>query len=96
MISFNYDNDIHNGRCELVIKDDRLIIHFVPYPYTLAYFIILLYWYPSYLSTSPYQLTDSAHILKRRSDFVGKSNNVLCFFSKLSSLIIIDYFTHIV
>jgi len=35
----------------------------------------------------PNQLTDSADILKRRSDFVGKSNNFLCFFSKLSSLI---------
>jgi len=33
------------------------------------------------------KLTDNADTLKRRSDFVGKSNNVLCFFSKLSSLI---------
>jgi len=33
------------------------------------------------------QLTDNVDILKRRSDFVWKSNNVLCFFSKLSSLI---------
>jgi len=33
------------------------------------------------------QLTDNADILKRRSDFIGKSNNVLCLFSKLSSLI---------
>jgi len=33
------------------------------------------------------QPTDNADILKRRSDFVAKSNNVLCFFSKLSSLI---------
>jgi len=32
------------------------------------------------------QLTDDADIPKR-SDFVGNSNNVLCFFSKLSSLI---------
>jgi len=32
------------------------------------------------------QLTDNADILKRRSDFVGKSNKVLCLFSKLSSL----------
>jgi len=33
------------------------------------------------------QLTDNADILKRKSDFVAKSDNVLCFFSKLSSLI---------
>jgi len=35
------------------------------------------------------QQTDNADILKRRSDFVAKYNNVLCFFSrpKLSSLI---------
>lgn len=33
------------------------------------------------------QLTDNADILKRRSDFVGQANNVLCFFSKLSSSI---------
>jgi len=31
--------------------------------------------------------TDNADILKRRSDFVGKSNNVLYFFNKLCSLI---------
>jgi hypothetical protein len=30
------------------------------------------------------QLTDNDDILKRRSDFVGQANNVLCFFSKLS------------
>jgi len=33
------------------------------------------------------QLTDNADIHKRRSDFVGESNNVLCFFSNQSSLI---------
>jgi len=33
------------------------------------------------------QLTDNADILMRRSEFVRKSNDVLCFFSKLSSLI---------
>jgi len=33
------------------------------------------------------QLTDNADILKKRSDFVGNSNKVLFFFSKLSSLI---------
>ena len=33
------------------------------------------------------QLTDNADILKRRNDFVGQSNNVLCYFSKLSSYI---------
>jgi len=32
------------------------------------------------------QLINNADILKRMSDFVGKSNNVLCFFSNLSSL----------
>jgi len=43
------------------------------------------------------QLTDNADILKRRSDFVWTSNNFLCFFSKLSSLIKYSYyFTHIV
>jgi len=33
------------------------------------------------------QLTDNADILKRRSDFIYKSNYVLGFFNKLSSLI---------
>jgi len=33
------------------------------------------------------QLTDNADIFKRGSDFVAESNNVLCFFSKLTSLI---------
>jgi len=33
------------------------------------------------------QLTDNADIHKSWSDFVAKSYNVLCFFSKLSSLI---------
>jgi len=32
------------------------------------------------------QLTDNADVLKRRSNIFGKSNNVLCFFSKLSSV----------
>ena len=32
------------------------------------------------------QLTDKADVLKRRSDFVEQSKNVLCFFSKFSSL----------
>jgi len=42
------------------------------------------------------QLTDNADIRKRKSDFVGKSNNALCFFSKLSSMIKHRlYFTHI-
>ena len=31
------------------------------------------------------QLIDNAGILKRRSDFVGQANNVLCFFNKLTS-----------
>ena len=33
------------------------------------------------------QLTDDADILNRRNDFVGQSNNVLCFFSKLNSFV---------
>lgn len=33
------------------------------------------------------QLTDNADILKRRYDFIGKVNNVLCFFSKLKPCI---------
>ena len=31
------------------------------------------------------QLIDNAGILKRRRDFVGQANNVLCFFNKLTS-----------
>ena len=31
------------------------------------------------------QLTDTADILKRRYDFIGQSNNVLCFFGKLNA-----------
>jgi hypothetical protein len=34
------------------------------------------------------QLTDSDDILKRRHEFVGQVNNVLCFFSKLKSCVI--------
>jgi len=38
----------------VVIQDDRLIIHFVPYPYTLAYFILVLTGTRIDLSTSPF------------------------------------------
>ena len=33
------------------------------------------------------QLNDDADILNRRNDFVGQSNNVLCFFSTLNSFV---------
>jgi len=41
--------------------------------------------YLGYVITN--QLIDIADMFKRRSDFVGQFNNVLCFFSKLSSLL---------
>jgi hypothetical protein len=31
------------------------------------------------------KLSDSSDVLKRRSDFVGQVNNVLCYFRKLTS-----------
>jgi hypothetical protein len=37
-------------------------------------------------------LSDSDDILKRRNDFVGQVNNVLCFFNKLKSCIVYKLF----
>ena len=33
------------------------------------------------------KLTDSADILKQRSDFIGQVNNMLCYFCKLNSCV---------
>jgi hypothetical protein len=38
------------------------------------------------------QLLDNDDILKRRNDFVGQANNVLCFFSKLKSSVVYKLF----
>jgi hypothetical protein len=38
------------------------------------------------------QLVDNDDILKRRNDFVGQANNVLCFFSKLKSSVVYKLF----
>jgi hypothetical protein len=38
------------------------------------------------------QLVDTDDILKRRNDFVGKANNVLCYFNKLKSSVVYKLF----